>query len=420
MSIVKVGCGEYRTVYLHDDGTVGTTAWNGKYSYMKYGIKDVVDVAGGQYTCLAWTKDGVAYELGQNSQGGPMATKYTLPRPVAYGQMLYQAILLVDDQGAIYYVANSTSKDNDALRLGTKSTPYLLQDGGGVSKIVGGQPEYGMLFLTNNGEVFIWAQGKLIPLKVIDSGAIDIAMIGRGVYVMNTGTELKIWGPRCDYAGSQVKNIGTPTTLTTPAKFPLKKMIGNWNTLHIIDDNNDMWAIGENIMGEIGNGEGCRDWKNYKNGTTPQPFAWNWLPAQMLTNRWVKLDGKWSDVFTSGSMAFYLYATDMKGQLYSWGRNKKRALGNGRTLPDNDLDVKYPNWEDQHYPTRVYPDQIKEWTVVTKFDPATAPNNALFTPIPPDPIPEPPVPTKKKLATTIVGNYQFDLYDNGTSESKAL
>lgn len=419
MSIVKVGCGEYRTVYLHDDGTVGATLWNGKYSYLKYDVKDIVDVAGGQYTCLGWDKNGVAYEFGQNSQGGPQATKITIPGKVVYGAMFYQTTLLVDEIGDLYYYAKTPAQDNDALRLGATSLPKLILTGYNISKIVNGENYLGLLMMTKIGEAYVWMPGNLVPTKVISSGVKDVEMIGRGVYIANMGDKFKVWGPRCNYFGYS-PNITQPFDETaTLLKWPLKKMSGNWNTLHVIDSNNDMWAIGDNIMGEIGNGNGCANWKDYKgaDGKTPQPFSWNWLPGQMLLTLPVKLDGKWNDVLSSGNMAFYKYAINTKGQLYSWGRNKNRALGNGQTLPDNDLITKYPNWSDQWYPTPVNPDTVV-WKVTDKFDPATAPNNAPFALIPPDPIPEPPKPTVKVIATIEVSGWTFTLFEDGTALSR--
>jgi alpha-tubulin suppressor-like RCC1 family protein len=416
--ITKVACGEYRTCYLQDDSTVWATLWDGKYSYLKYGIKGAVDVAGGQYTCLAWTKDGVAYELGQNSQGGPAATKITIPGKVVYGQMFYQASLLINDLGDVYYLASTSAKDNDALKMGASGSPKLVLKGWNITKIACGENSFGLLLLTKNGEAATWLPGKQ-PVKVITSGVTDIAMIGRGVYVANTASGLKVWGGRCNYVGLPAQ-VSTPTTLNGPT---VKKMVGNWNTLHIIDTDNDMWACGDNVMGEIGNGQGWPDWKTYKgaDGKT-QPFAWNWLPGQMI-QPWVKLDGKWSDVFTSGSMAFYLYAIDTKGQLYSWGRNKKRALGNGYTLPDNDLDVKYPNWSDVWYPSPVNPGKVT-WQVKTSFDPSKELNNASFVRIPNEPVPPVPEPIKKititsnELASILkalkAGTYQFDISIDST------
>lgn len=416
MSIVKVGCGEYRTVYLHDDGTVWATLWDslkGQYKYMQYLVGGILDVAGGQYTCLGWNNNGVAYEFAQSGSGSPMAISISVPqKKIIYGQMFLQAKLLVDEAGDVYYLAESS--DKDVLKMGYSNTPKLILSGYGIKKIEVAEDYLGMLMITNRGDVYKWDRGAANPLLVYHN-AVDIAVVGRGVFIINSLTDLLAWGPNSQYVG--IPNSGYPVSILKkwPVKLPIIKMVGNWNTLHIIDANGDMWAAGENIMGEVGNGKGNPNWKDYKNGTTPQPFAWSWASGQMIQPP-IKLDGKWSDVFTSNSMAFYVYAIDQKGQLYSWGRNKKRALGNGRTLPDNDLDAKYPNWEDVWYPTWVSPDKITAWTVIDKFDPATAPNNAPFTPIPPDP----PKPIIKQVGYIEIGRWGWHLYDNGNAEGIEL
>lgn len=414
-NIIQVGCGEYHTAYLQNNGKVYATLWDGgNHKYMEYpGIENVVGVTGGQYSSLCWTKDGTAYELFKNSQGGPTSKKIALSDPIIYCQMFNQAKLLIDKDGDVFYLAETADKDTLKYKVSAKPTPLMI--GYGITKIAVGEEQYGILLLTKEGKVLKWEKGGKEPAELAVVGTVtDIAMIGRGVYIAVMANVLMAWGTRCSYVGLSAQ-VTKPTPLNTPMiKWPLKSIVGNWNTLHIIDANDDMWAIGDTIMGEAGIGLCCKDWKNYKSDTgSLQPYAWNWLPAQMLTDYFVKMDGKWTDVFTSGSMAFYHYAIATDGKLYSWGRNKERALGNGRTLIDNGLSAKYPNWEDVPYPTEVSPDSVK-WTIINNFDPASAPNNAPWKPIPP------PIPEKNIIAMVSTAGWSWSLYDDGSAESKKI
>jgi alpha-tubulin suppressor-like RCC1 family protein len=408
MNIIKnVGCAEYRTVYLHDDGTVWGTLWDasvGKHKYMQYpGVSGAIDVVGGQYTCLAITKDGVAYELLSNSTGGPAVKQISSSRVYVYCQMFNQAKLFVDGNGDLYYLAESA--DKDVMKLGSSSFPKLILKDKHIKKIVVGEPLYGMLLLTINGEVYQWNQGQQQPLLVM-GGANEIAMIGRGAYVVATDKDLFVWGNRCKYLGLAQDVIDKPFALNANIfAWPIKKLSGSWNTLHVIDANGIMWGVGDNMQGEIGNGQGYANWNDYKgaSGTQAAPFAWDWAPAQMLTVP-TKIDSKWIDVFSGGSMAFYKYAINENGKLYAWGRNKQRTIPTGETLPDNDLSAKYPNWRDVWYPTEVNPTTV-EWKVINSFDPITAPNNYPIIKIPVDPI-------QKKLINTITLN----VFDDGSVE----
>lgn len=421
MSIVKVGCGEYRTVYLHDDGTVWATLWNNNYQYMKYDVANAVGVVGGQYTGLCWTKEGVAYELETNSQGGPSVQRIDVPGGVVYGQMLNQAKFLVNGLGDLYYMCEgSDTKTWDQMRFGASAIPKLILSGQKIIKIAASEDQDGILLLTNYGNVLHWKPGAITPITMaISEVAIDIAMT-RGAYVVVTKSDIIAWGRLMSYV-TGLKGVVSSFPVSVlkywPIKFPIKQIAGSWNTLHIIDDNNDMYGSGENIMGEVGIGKGCPDWKNYKGPLTKalQPFQWDWSPEQMLQAP-TKLDGKWSAVHSGGSMAFNHHANNLKGELSAWGRNKKKELGNGRILKENGLDATYPNWEDVWYPTRVDPDKITAWTVVDKFDLATAPNNASFTLIPPDPIPELP----KQIVALQAGGWAWYLFDDGSVRSSKI
>jgi len=60
-------------------------------------------------------------------------------------------------------------------------------------------------------------------------------------------------------------------------------------------------------------------------------------------------------LFTGPADVFYAYALTADGQLYSWGRNKTGALGNGVYPMNSQQAATYPNSWDVTTPTRVSP-----------------------------------------------------------------
>jgi len=90
------------------------------------------------------------------------------------------------------------------------------------------------------------------------------------------------------------------------AMFPYKELVGNYNTLHIIDANDNMFASGSNVQGEIGNGT------EYSHGEPGHQLhgygiseIMNWLLAGSDT-------GKFKNICTSNTITWYLYAQDME------------------------------------------------------------------------------------------------------------
>lgn len=420
--IIKVGSGEYWNVFLEDTGLVYGYIWNGKtWPYTQYqGVKDIIDVQGGQYSCIALDKNGASWELFQNGANKKIELQGELISSV---QMLNQAKLLISDRGNVYYLAEDATKDKDALNLGKSwisITPKMLLGGYSIKKIAVAENLYGVLLLSNAGSVYTLAP-VTASISQIVADATDIAMI-RGAYIIVEKDDILAGGrTNMNYITAPDKSSVQANRVSIKkywpdVKFPIKQIAGSWNTLHIIDANDDMYGAGENIQGEVGIGKGCPDWKNYKgaDGKTLQPFQWNWSPGQMIQSP-VKLDGKWKQICKSGSMAFQNYAQDINGQWYSWGRDKGRSLANGVCFPDNDLAAKYPNHSDLWYPMPVNPEKISDWKLITSFNPQTEPNNASWTPIPPPP--PPPVPDKKLLGTVGIGEWNWKLYNDGSAES---
>lgn len=388
-----VGAGEYCTAYV-ENGLAYGVLWQGNTNkYTQYNnVSNIVGIMGGQYQCLVWTKNGEAYELPNGS-----ANARKLPTPtggVIFGNMQNQSFLFVNNVGDLYYLAENAGRDS--LQFGVSTTPKLLLGGKRVTKVEPGEEWQGMLVLTESGEVYKFNRGNIIPTKVNAPRIVDIAVVGRGAFVLNTGSDLLAWGPQAGWVGGKYGETN-PTSVLSAWKgiqFPLKKMVGNWNTLHIIDAKGDMYGSGDNTMGEVGNGIGKPDWKNAKEWGTNKltPYAWNWIAGQIVQAP-VQIPGKWKNIFTSNSLTFFLFAIGADNKLYSWGRNKNRSLGNLRAAADTEVMSVFPNWEDVWAPIEANP---KGTWVISPWNKDTAPNAYIL----PNPLPIPVEATTTSTTTT--------------------
>jgi hypothetical protein len=222
------------------------------------------------------------------------------------------------------------------------------------------------LALASDGSLYVYSQAAAGPKAIIlPKPAKKIAGVGAAAFVVETSDDLLAWGYLANYLG--LKSVKSPTSIKNQwvkagCKFPSKELIGNYNTLHIIDSEDNLFGAGENVQGEVGNGEEWANWNSYK----PGPYAWNWEHGQLISKP-VQIPGKFKNLCTNNSLVFYFYVQDLGGNWYSWGRNKGRCLGNGLTLRIDDEAI-YPNALDVPAPQLVTPLTAK-WRVLGKFNP---------------------------------------------------
>jgi hypothetical protein len=231
-----------------------------------------------------------------------------------------------------------------------------------------------VMALASDGTVWKWNNASTNPQQIIFPGtARDIAAVGVMAYVIETATDILGWGMYGSY-------IGAPNFSNSPVSiksvwqsagvvFPTKELIGNYNSLHIIDQNDNMYGSGTNVMGEVGTGIAFSPYR-----TQNPPYQWDWTNGKLMQAP-IQIPGKFKNLQTSNTIAFYHYVQDMGGNWYSWGRNKARVLGNGITLSGiaGGEDI-YPNFRDVPAPTLVTP-LTQTWTILS-FDP-NAPQDPL-------------------------------------------
>ena len=360
-----------------NDGKLWTIALE-RFSYKAtpYRLDNITEVQGAQYTNIALNDSGQVFIVGLRKNGLPYANQVDTTadgKPFnavdkIYGW--YQTYLALK-KGKILIWGEDLLKINEDKKI---PSPIVLSSPAGISfkKLVPvTMDKPAILALAEDGTVWIYKQWEKLPERVkINGAARDIAGVGAAAFVVETNNDLLAWG----YLGTY---LGLTNFTTTPQSikskwtaagcvFPTKEMVGNYNTLHIIDANNHLFGAGENVQGEIGNGRQYPDWNNYR----PSPYNWSWKHGQVLTAP-VQIPGKFKNINTGTSVTFYHFIQDMGENWYSWGRNKALALGNGvrRTMGE---EYKYPNARIVPFPKLVSPLTVK-WKLspeISLADPA--------------------------------------------------
>lgn len=358
--IIKVGVGEYFTSYLTSTGKLYATAFQyNKYSISKVPVEAIKDVDGAQYTNIVLDSSGKVFITGIYQNGALYAKPVKQDfegnvfenNEAVYGW--YQAYLTLKN-GEIYIWGEDILgiNNNSIIEAPVKLEMPPARKMKKLVTLTLGSPS--LMGLATDSTVWIWQKNNKSPIRVkLNKPAVKITGVGAACYVVETTDDLLAWG----YLGSY---LGVPDMGTTPVsikkkwmavgcKFPSKELVGNYNTLHIIDAADNLYGAGENIMGEVGNGKQYPNWRNY----SPTPFTWSWLHNQMIAEP-VQIPGKFKNLNTGNTIAFYLYVQDLGGQWYSWGRNKARCLGNGVTLSSKD-ENNYPNALGVPAPAKVNP-----------------------------------------------------------------
>lgn len=385
-SIVNVGAGEYFTTYVTKNGRLFVSLWNGaSYVPTDMGLSNIVDVDGAQYTNIAMNSSGAVFIVGVNRTTGTMITQ-PVPTDATGGAFTgnskvygwYQTYMTLRAGNIWYWGIDIIDKNQNGSSTDTVLAPMKLVQPAGkyFSKLVVATVDtYTILALATDGTVWKYTGASPNPVQVtLPSPARDIAAIGCAAFVVETTNDLLSWGILANYLGLNW-NTTTPTSIKSKwtaagCVFPSKELVGNYNTLHIIDANNNLFGAGDNVMGEIGNGDEWPTWRTYMNGATLQPYAWSWAHAERLVPNPVRIPGKVKNLKTSNTITFYFYVQDMANNWYSWGRNKARSLGNGQTLNFNDEAI-YPNFRDVTAPVLVTP-LTQTWTILPAFNVAAA------------------------------------------------
>jgi alpha-tubulin suppressor-like RCC1 family protein len=172
------------------------------------------------------------------------------------------------------------------------------------------------------------------PGKVsLAAPAIDIAVGGFGdaymVYaLLQGGQQLEAWGLYpADYgatsSSSSPQLVKIPGLPALTGGLSIKSVQCNSVTSAFILSDGTLWTMGDNAIGNIGNGMEL-NFATYKT-----PYAWDWGPGELMQMTAVqpapgiRFANIWGG---SGNATFYWIAKDSAGQYYVWGRNKGLGL----------------------------------------------------------------------------------------------
>lgn len=140
--------------------------------------------------------------------------------------------------------------------------------------------------------------------------------------------------------------------------FPVLVIKANSSNLLAILTDHSLWSWGDNAQGGVGIGSELNFFNTfYPTPATPTPFAWDFLPGDLLVTvpTRIGLFNDWIDITGSSVFTYYWLAQRMTGQAYSDGRNKG-GVGMNNIIPcSSDQAAIYPNAWDITSPQEVFP-----------------------------------------------------------------
>ncbi|HRN80161.1 MAG TPA: hypothetical protein PKY29_04415 [Ferruginibacter sp.] len=340
--------GEYQ-LGLTKNGEVYTYVGNdGGYVLTKTTLSKIKQGGGGQYTTCYLDSTGRFFVLNGNSttvsEHSTTTTADTL-RPDDIDGFWRSYFALKD--GEIWYLPrleDEMKQNGDA----TSSTwMKLTQPSGGrtITKMVSGATTgFSLAFLIvlcSDGTVWQYTRASTTPTQLTwptgNTNAIDIAQMGGVATLIVTPTGAHTRGYLASMlGGSDLSQAGSFVDVSAnfaAAARPWKQVAGAYYWLHVVDANNELYSIGNNMQGVFGTGDMYPSWRTYWYSGSPSAYIWSWANGERVTNTLTKVQGaKVKRVVTHNAIAPYVWAEDMGGNWYTWGRNKGPILGNGIVL----------------------------------------------------------------------------------------
>lgn len=367
---VEAGVSEYKLAILandkkiysfYNDTTIGITAWT-PYSFNNKPMLHIV-MGFNVIAAIDSTSPGQGYmwNVPSKSTIGIRVTLDTLGNQFNDNIAIYSYFstyftirsdsslwMVGDDTYGLYNVTSPITKPIQLSPVGMK-----------IKKVACGKH---LVVLTTNGQIWQWNQGgSLTPTqRTLVRPAVDIAAGNYDVmaclipdvvgaqdmgYPYMWGSDFSFWGGTTGFAEpTSVKTLWNVTK-------PIREISANQNMIHYIDTLRNLYGIGDNPNGELGNGiELVNHVERY-----PTPYAWSWNKGEAYTGApptQVGIGVLWKHLYKQNAYAYYTIATDMDDSTYQWGRDKSWVGAKGMR---NNQEDKYPNALDVLTPTQVHP-----------------------------------------------------------------
>lgn len=359
MIVRKVACTEYQSAFLYTDSSVRSFIYNGTSGHVEFtpfsfstgkavdistGFNQIMILDDSGYVSITNAGQSTSNRVNTDATGSPFNNNKAV-----YG--FFSTYMTIRADSSIWYWGTDYyhfySSNNTMI-----SAPVKLHIPPGVkfSKIATGTSLIG---LTTTGDVYMWDIGDsnykkvILPRPASDIGASNlayfVAIVPDNIASSRMGYPYA-WGPEyVHYLASSEYSYTSPFACKSRWGMtrPIKEIAVSENTIHYIDSLGNLYGLGDNVQGEIGNGQ---ELVNHAE-LYPNPYAWRWVKDEdMLDSVVAILPGTtFKKIFTGNPYVYYNYALDHNDSLYFWGRNKSFVGGDGAVSNNEST---YPNGMD--------------------------------------------------------------------------
>lgn len=376
-NFVNIGCAEYVTSGVKNDGTVWTYSQNTVTPTLQQytgGVDSIVFIRGGQYHTQVINQRGRTTKLGNqhtNVVETPLDQFGAEFKDNFFVEPMYQCnISIRGTDSSLWYWGIQDPMNYSATEPITAPIALTMPSGKKFKKVSTGTNtgfNDGITFilaLASDGTLWkydkkVGTAGLTTPTNVTPAGetVLDFANVSFYGYLAVTASN-KIMARGVNdgrYVGQATHSTSwVDRTAAWGVTFPVKEVNSATWVVHIIDANDNLFGCGSNYMGNIGNGYSTPLKKNL----TP-PWQVNIAANGLDMQAPVQIQGKFKNIRSSTSITFYHYVQDLAGNWYSWGRNKSFCLSNGTSLAPYTVGgitgnyADYPNALDVPMPKRV-------------------------------------------------------------------
>ena len=363
--IVKPAMSEYKIGYLTNTGKVYSFTNNQMQQYQPTDTT-MVDVATGFNTIAMLDNFGYVH-VTTAGVFTPTTTRVSLDTSGAAfnnniavfgcgavgGGNIRPTFCTIKSDSTVWYWGDN---HYNLIGTGRPIKPIQLSPGGMKFKKLA-MNYYKIVGLTTAGDVYEWTlNGSTTPTqKTLPRKAVDIAVtyFDAAVAIVPKATGSQTmgypywWGNAFNMWGG-VSGTSTPTERWS-LTVPIKSIGAGYHTTHYVDSLGRMYGIGENVMGEIGNGVQYVDKYTY-----PTPWDWSFTTGENMvsTPTQIAAGTTWKNVWGDNTLSFYKVAQDVNDSIYFWGRDKALVSGRGYLIMQEET---YPNTIDVITPTQIHP-----------------------------------------------------------------